>query len=137
MSSNLLGAGPKMTRPCESPGVEGCGREAGRQKCTQVIARWCNAGNPRVCAEPHGILRERQLLYGVNAKEANFQLDFKKDLEIQCFCGSCTTFKEYWRASLVAQLVKNPPANAGDMGSIQLWEDPTCCGARKPVRRNC
>ena len=32
MSSNLLGAGPKMTRPWESPGVEGCGREAGRQK---------------------------------------------------------------------------------------------------------
>ena len=61
----------------------------------------------------------------------------KKDLEIQCFCGSCTTFKEHWRASLVAQLVKNPPANAGEVGSIQLWEDPTCCGARKPVRRNC
>ena len=30
-------------------------------------------------------------------------------------------------------VVKNPPAKAGDM----VWEDPTCCGATKPVHHNC
>ena len=29
----------------------------------------------------------------------------------------------YSWASLVAQLVKNPPANAGDLGSTPGWED--------------
>ena len=34
-------------------------------------------------------------------------------------------------------VVKNPPANAGDKGSRALvQEDPTCCGATKPVRHN-
>ena len=33
-------------------------------------------------------------------------------------------------------VVKNPPANAGDTGSIPGWEDPTCRGATKPVRHN-
>ena len=32
-------------------------------------------------------------------------------------------------ASLIAQSVKNLPANAGDMGSISGQEDPTCCRA--------
>ena len=31
-------------------------------------------------------------------------------------------------------VVKNLPANAGDTGSIP--EDPTCCGATKPVCHN-
>ena len=30
-------------------------------------------------------------------------------------------------------VVKNPPANAGDMGSSPVREDPTCRGAAKPV----
>ena len=30
-------------------------------------------------------------------------------------------------------VVKNPPANAGDMGSSPGREDPTHCGATKPV----
>ena len=30
--------------------------------------------------------------------------------------------------------IKNPPANAGDTGSSPGPEDPTCCGAIKPVR---
>ena len=29
-------------------------------------------------------------------------------------------------------MVKNPPCNAGDMGSILIWEDPTCQEAIKP-----
>ena len=36
-------------------------------------------------------------------------------------------------------VVKNPPANAGDMGSwvrALVQEDPTCRGATKPVRHN-
>ena len=33
-------------------------------------------------------------------------------------------------------VVKNPPANAGDTGSIPDLEDPTCHGATKPVRHN-
>ena len=33
-------------------------------------------------------------------------------------------------------VVKNPPANAGDMGSSLVLEDPTCCRATKPVRHN-
>ncbi|KAJ8798261.1 hypothetical protein J1605_001386 [Eschrichtius robustus] len=28
---------------------------------------------------------------------------------------------------------KKPPANAGDTGSILVREDPTCCGATKPI----
>ena len=44
--------------------------------------------------------------------------------------------------SLVAQLVKNPPANAGDTGSIpglggsHVQEAPTRCGATKPTHHN-
>ena len=34
-------------------------------------------------------------------------------------------------------VVENPPANAGDTGSISLVrEDPTCCGATQPVRHS-
>ena len=33
-------------------------------------------------------------------------------------------------------VVKNPPANAGDMVRTLVQEDPTCRGATKPVRRN-
>ena len=33
-------------------------------------------------------------------------------------------------------VVKNPPVNAGDTGSIPGLEDPTCLGAAKPVRHN-
>ena len=35
-------------------------------------------------------------------------------------------------------MVKNPPANAGDTGSISDPErkDPTCCGVTKPVHHN-
>ena len=33
-------------------------------------------------------------------------------------------------------VVKNPLANAGDMGSSPGLEDPTCPGATKPVRHN-
>ena len=84
----------------------------GTPGCVQSLMGSCGRGN---------------FSTGVNAKEANFQLDLKKDLEIKCFCGSCTTFKEHCRASLVAPLVKNPLANARYVGSIQLWEDPTCC----------
>ena len=33
-------------------------------------------------------------------------------------------------------VVKNPPANAGETGSILVREDPTCHGATKPVCHN-
>ena len=33
-------------------------------------------------------------------------------------------------------VIKNPPANAGDMGSSPVWEDPTCHGATKPMHHN-
>ena len=33
-------------------------------------------------------------------------------------------------------VVKNPPTNAGDTGSIPGLEDPTCRGATKSVRHN-
>ena len=39
-------------------------------------------------------------------------------------------------ASLVAQLVKNPPANAGDPGSTLVQEDCTGDGAIKPTPPN-
>ena len=32
-------------------------------------------------------------------------------------------------------VVKNPPTNAGDMGLILVWEDPTGCGATKPMHQ--
>ena len=28
---------------------------------------------------------------------------------------------------------KNPPASAGDIGSVPILEDPTCCGETKPM----
>ena len=33
-------------------------------------------------------------------------------------------------------MVKNPPANAGDMVQSLVWEDPTWQGATKPMSRN-
>ena len=33
-------------------------------------------------------------------------------------------------------VVKNPPANVGDMVQSLIQEDPTCCGATKPVGHN-
>lgn len=33
-------------------------------------------------------------------------------------------------------MVKNPPTNEGDMVCSLIREDPTCCGATKPVRFN-
>ena len=33
-------------------------------------------------------------------------------------------------------VVKNPPANAGDMAQALVQEDPTCHEATKPVRHN-
>ena len=33
-------------------------------------------------------------------------------------------------------VVENLPANAGDMGRALVWEDPTCCGATRPVSHN-
>ena len=33
-------------------------------------------------------------------------------------------------------VVKNLPDSAGDTGFALVWEDPTCCGATKPVRHN-
>ena len=33
-------------------------------------------------------------------------------------------------------VVKNPPANVGDMVQSLIQEDPTCCGATKPMHNN-
>ena len=33
-------------------------------------------------------------------------------------------------------MVKNSPTNAGDMGSVPVWEDPTCLGEAEPVHHN-
>ena len=46
-----------------------------------------------------------------------FLLSFIFHLDFTLFLSNA-----YW-ASLVAYLVKNPPANAGDVGSILGWED--------------
>ena len=46
-----------------------------------------------------------------------FLLSFIFHLDFTLFLSNA-----YW-ASLVAYLVKNPPANAGDVGSILRWED--------------
>ena len=32
---------------------------------------------------------------------------------------------------------ENPPAVVGHTGSIPVWEDPTLCGAAKPIFRHC
>ena len=37
---------------------------------------------------------------------------------------------------LAGAVDKNPPANAGNTGSIPSQEDSTCCGAAKPVHHN-
>ena len=33
-------------------------------------------------------------------------------------------------------VAENLPANAGEAGSTPIWEDPTCCGATKPMNHN-
>ena len=33
-------------------------------------------------------------------------------------------------------VIENLPANAGDRGSVLVQEDPTCCGATKPLWYN-
>ena len=33
-------------------------------------------------------------------------------------------------------VAENLPANAGEAGSTPVWEDPTCCGATKPMNHN-
>ena len=44
------------------------------------------------------------------------------------------SFKIYLQDFSGGAVVKNLPANAEHMGSIPVWEDPTCRGATKPVR---
>ena len=41
-----------------------------------------------------------------------------------------------WRDFPGGAVVKNPPANAGDMGLSPGPEDPTCRGATKSTRHN-
>ena len=41
--------------------------------------------------------------------------------------------KSFWRLSWWS-VIKNPPADTGDTSLIQ--EDPTCCGAAKPMRHS-
>ena len=46
-----------------------------------------------------------------------------------CFSGH--------RASLVAQVIKNPPAKAGDLGSIPCWGRPPREGIGYPLQYSC
>ena len=43
----------------------------------------------------------------------------------------------YWRASLVAQWIRIYLPMQGTQVRSLVQEDPTCCGATKPVRHNC
>ena len=46
-------------------------------------------------------------------------------------------FKEVWvRASLVAQWLRIRLPMQGTWVQALVWEDPTCCGATKPMRHN-
>ena len=44
--------------------------------------------------------------------------------------------KKYLEGSLGGSVVKNLPSNAGDTVQSLIQEDPTCCGATKPVCHN-
>ena len=46
------------------------------------------------------------------------------------------SIQSYYEGFPGGAVVKNPPANAGDMGSNLVREDPTCHGATKPVCLN-
>ena len=46
------------------------------------------------------------------------------------------TEKKYLEGSLGGSVVKNLPSNAGDTVQSLIQEDPTCCGATKPVCHN-
>ena len=43
----------------------------------------------------------------------------------------------FYRAFPGGLVMKNPPTNAGDMGSIPCPEDPTCHGAHMPKLLAC
>ena len=45
--------------------------------------------------------------------------------------------KEFAEGFPGGAVVENLPANAGDTGSILVWEDPTCRGTTRSVRHNC
>ena len=47
--------------------------------------------------------------------------------------GRRRTFYNHMRGFPGGSVVKNPPGNAGDVGSTLIREDPTCCKADKPM----
>ena len=49
--------------------------------------------------------------------------------------GNIVSNKVIWNFSC-GPVVKNPPANVGDTGSILMQEDFTCHGSTKPVHHN-
>ena len=64
-------------------------------------------------------------IYRVNAIPIKLPMAIFMELEQK-------VLKFVWRTP-VGTVVKNPPANAGDMGSSLVWEDPTCRRATKLV----
>ena len=56
----------------------------------------------------------------------NLVSDLSLQLPIQCLMGFAGD-----------SVVKNPPANEGDMGSISGQEDPTCYRTTKASSHNC
>ena len=53
----------------------------------------------------------------------NFKSDLKSTFQMIDKCSNCCIYSESW-ASLVAQMVKNPPAMRGTWVRSLGWEDP-------------
>lgn len=57
-------------------------------------------------------------------------------MERTCLIETNKQKQEAEEEFLSSPVVKNPPGNVGDMGSIPVQEDPTCHGANKSVHHN-
>ena len=56
-------------------------------------------------------------------------------ISLKCLCF--TRNMGIYRASQVVLVVKNPPANAGDMGSIPVLGQPLAGGHGNPLQSSC
>ena len=67
---------------------------------------------------------------------SNKYISNKCEQKQECGISNEIKIKIYQLGGFPGGAVKNLPADAGDTGSSPALEDPTCCGASKPVRHN-
>ena len=73
---------------------------------------------------------------GINDHHPFFNIFFLQDSLSLIYPEKTLIRKDTCRDFPGDTVVKNPPANAGDMGSSPGPDDPTCRGATKPMHHN-